>query len=281
VLGLRAFDPPEARNSSSEESALGVASDKRREVYSAVVPMPSKGLGNPGLPGELSVYKTQAAWRACDVYAALVPPSGGFTSGCLLSVFVYAVSRGSRTLVATGRQFVEGTIDAVPMRWVAAARSIAERFEVTVMCTQNEAAVAFVGQIALSVVATDEAVEPPPWVGLDTAQHVYLFGSNTPSRMSPLNVNSQAPAHVEIVRFAAVNHVAADRYLMLFDTLTGANPANGARPIMVWGLGATLGAGIAEELGYRAQLGVPQLLMSSTYNTLTIATDGLITGLCR
>lgn len=121
-----------------------------------------------GVGQELLIGSTSRPWRAVDVF---VDPSelgaGSSSQGeTIYRVRVYAVSDVTRALVATGF-FVGGTRGNL---WVASARVVAPRFEVTIQ--PGQVAVDFPGAdqalpFAASIVARDEADDAPPWVGAE------------------------------------------------------------------------------------------------------------------
>lgn len=104
----------------------------------------------------LSVYQTKKRWRAIDVYVASDYQGAAATD--FLTVAVYAIVRGVRTLVASGRMRpVLGlpTASAPGPKRVCAVRVQSQVFEVVVQCSSAPNAA---GQsVTIGVVATDEA----------------------------------------------------------------------------------------------------------------------------
>jgi hypothetical protein len=276
------YDPPVPPLIAPQEAPrTGVAGDY--EAYSVQLPWPRSR--------ETTFYTTTRRWRACDVYVEL--PTQLTAASFVLSVFVYAVSQwGQKTLVASGR--INGiTTDGngqswwEPAKWIVAARSVAEKYEVTAFVTQQSGAPNLAGTPKLTVVASDEMTEPPPTVGAIMLRATQGAGI----RLSAVGLN--APPRLEVLGVQGVNDVAAARYLQLYDTSAtsfGAITTAGFPPIAQWPMGAAIGGGISDyTFRYRSQspalasvspLG-PALVISTTPGTFTPAADGWVTMMVR
>lgn len=278
-LPFAGYEPPDTLPTAPERVAQQLEQDKGQEAYVNTFLVPSIAGAN-SVPKEYSVYKTFAPWRACDVYVSTEAPPGGFAFAGTLSVFVYALVGGTRTLVASGR-YEAGGPGPFRTRWLAAARSVAQRFEVTVVYTQPTVIAASVISATVAVVASNDATEVPDdlGVGVEQGNVVYLNTVLTSVNISALT--TQVPPALELFSVRAVNGAAAARFLQLHDTALLV-PAAGAAPLMVWPLGAAIGAGLPETRvrGFRAKFR-PILLVSSTMNTLTAVADCSVTAQFR
>lgn len=238
---------------------------------------------------EIYLGSTSRTWKACDVYVNV--PSG-ILSG-ILSIWIYAVAKGVRTLVASGH-WVELGGGAQEPRWIAAARAECEKFDVTYSIS---------GQITVGVkpnlpfdvaiVASDRANEPPSWlgaVGVPPGAAIpgavpQIAWSGTPigfgvglDPLTPANV-----AHpIELLGVHAISSdaIAGKRFVQIFDKK--AAPANGDFPVMSFGLAAP-GTSLLERFdggqrGYRFQLGL-WIAASTTAEALTLVAGPNDTGL--
>lgn len=278
--GVPAFNPPRGTPTSNETDARDHARRIDREEWGQTVTLLSRGTGAPGLPPEASLFTTEGSWRGVDVYVLPVPPAAGFSSAGCISIFIYAITKGVRTLVASGRYAVPaGAAPLLPPTWVAGARSIVAKYEVTTQWTQSSAAAFVVGQVAVAIVASDECVDLPEELGAELAGGCYLQASVA----TGLGVNIagvQIPNHLELVKVRAVNGSAAPRYLQLHDTNLVIPPL-GSVPIMEWPLGPGAGYGLEEtRVRYRSKNRI-QLVQSSTLNSLTVQVDGSISAELR
>ena len=169
-----------------------------------------------GLDGPLSVYATQKRWRAVDVYIATTAAGAGGTP--YLEIGIFAIAKGVRSLVATGR--MRGDAAGV-FRRIAAARVVADRFEVVI---QKTAAMATpLAPVQIAIVASDEANEP------DTDQ---LEGSipaaplGALTALAVIGISAAPQIAVMPVAIHAVNEAAADRYIQFATALAGATRAS-------------------------------------------------------
>lgn len=131
---------------------------------------------------ERIVYTTKGTWRAIDVYIDISSLPSFVNS--TWTVFVYAVSDRTRTLVASGRvvsytppapgDVIQGT------KWIAAARSQATRFEVTVHYTDSNGAPipsTTSGVVPITIAASDESDSAPEELGaVPVADHAIAGG---------------------------------------------------------------------------------------------------------
>lgn len=237
----------------ADPPVLGMA-----EAYEAQTLQGSFTTGNV----EQLIYTTKNRWRACDVYFAAPGGISGGTAGLIVTFMIFGVTQsGSRSLIATGRvgnNSDTGQASAVPTvtepTWVASARGISERFQVTLIyhsTTAQAPTPTITGNYNVTIIATDEAINTPEWVGRTPVAD----SPGTPIDLTP-NVLTGTPPRIEVVGVQAVNKSAAARYLQLFDTASGAL-AGGATPNFVWPLGAAAGNGISDmTFRYRLRRGL-------------------------
>lgn len=230
-----------------------------------------------------SVYITRKRWRAIDVYIDPSRLTYASSNGEAFSVLVYAVGQNGRTLVGSGRfgRFPLATnLAIVQPAWVCGARGSAERYEVVLEHTQAGPATA--GTLGVTILATDEMVEVPEWVGrvpLSVSGGVEQGTARSGAGAGPMQL-------LELVGVHGVNNAGGTpaapvaRYLMFFD-VGGAAVADGTVPQMVWPLGNLPGDGVNDEkIRYRCRF-FPWLRTSSTPDVLTLQTDCIVQGLVR
>ncbi len=219
----------------------------------------------------VAVYVTKKRWRACDVYLAT---PNAVPADAIFSVLVYALAQGGRTLVASGRmrQSTEDGVGATRLTvptWVCAARANAERFEVVVFY-ESFTAPAATDVLNVTVVATDEAVDPPPWVGC-------VRGSLQIAGAAPIIWGGGAATGglaAELVYVQGMNGAAAARWLHVHDIEGALYP--GRAPELIFPLGAAIGSGYAGEVkGFRCTNEYRGIVIvaSSTMLTTTQAND--------
>lgn len=226
--------------------------------------------------GETSIYVTRSRWRAVDVY--LLQRNAMDFNG-VFTVRVYAhVPGGIRALIATGRfgrqrQLVVPTY--VPLRnplWVAAARAQASHFEVTLEWQAGGAGAD--GDITVSLVASNEANEPPEWVG-----EIHALPS-----VSSFVTSAQIPdpelVSVQVVPSAGL---AAMRWLHVHDRGLGV-PIAGLVPAFALPIcdaaGAPVGSGHF-PIRFRSSSGYFYVVPSSTAGVTTIALDCFVQAVFR
>ncbi len=231
-------------------------------------------LADPGI-----IASTKQQWRACDVYVS-VQPSAASINGTL-SFFVFAVARGVRTLVASGRLSLSpfsgeaaAPSPTAPV-WVAAARCGASSFEVVGAFSNthadlNPSAV----NMTIAVIASNVDAPAPEDVG---ALPMGLAVGQLTGPLGKLGlitvVGQTLPRQLQLLGVCAVNGAAAARFLHVHDTTDGAIALGGLTPLWIYPMGAAIGAGIVDRsFRYRAQ-GALQLVCSSTLSTTTIVAD--------
>jgi hypothetical protein len=227
---------------------------------------------------ETTVYTTTQQWPALDVYVQdlnLIKP------GETMSIRVYAISAAAPpTLVASGRYGHysvagggAGQALRVPL-WVAAARCLASRFQVTI---QLEGTVgAFNGQFTtVTVVGTLLSNSAPPWLG--TAR----FGIG----VSTGTLASAVDGEILMVQGTCDPAVATPRYLNVH-CKSGA--IAGVAPQFSFPLGAGVGGGgfggmweFPPGLRPIGTSGIWQIAASSTSATTTAAADCQVQGVYR
>lgn len=265
------------------------------EAFTYRIPQPANTTVYP-------VYKTHRRWRALDVYVNT--DIAVMLSGTVISVFVYAIAaQGARTLVASGRlgNVQGGFYNGANMQfgvaptWVAAARSQAQQFEIEASITwnPNSGQSALLSELDITVMASDEANDPPPLLGMvplstDVASGLSFpglttnggFGSGIPSMFRPELVGVQASID---------DGDTGPRWLHFYDMpVLAALPAN-STPVLSWPLGPGPGYGITDwDVRWRClppsgtEVGRGIVLLGSTTATkTTVATDVTIQGFYR
>lgn len=231
-----------------------------------------------------AIAATTRPWRSLDVFVSVSAPS---VAAAALSIFVYAVNKGVRALVASGRvpfQVLSGTVGAKSInapKWVVAVRGVvAESFEVVAVYQQNGAFGQPVTRAQITVAASNTSGAPPSSVGV-VPMGPLLNNTGLATSLGMQGVNGYSPPLLELVSLQAINGSAAARYLHLHDTASGLTPTNGFAPLMAWKMGASNGDGIAvDRIHYRAR-GVLQLIPSSTLLTTTNVVDCAVSALVR
>lgn len=271
---------------------VGRASDF--EAFTYRIPQPSNAQVYP-------IYKTHRRWRAIDVFVNT--DIAVMLAGTIISVFVYAIAaQGARTLVASGRlgNVAGGFYGGANMQfgvaptWVAAARTEAQQFEIeaSIIWNPNSGQSALLSELDITIMATDEAVDAPPLLGMIGAQSVVdglgfpgfttnaLFATGDPSVYRPELVGVQASIDEDVT---------SARWLHFYDMPVLASlPAN-STPLMSWPLGPAAGYGVTDwNVRWRClppsgnQLGRGIVLLgSSTAAKTTVATDVTIQGFYR
>lgn len=259
---------------------------KDSEVWTQAFPFPyPENIVSVGGGGH--VFTTLGTWRACDVYIsipALAVPTADPLQGAVVSIYVHAVAgSGARTLVSTGRWRQNAPNPAtgagvLSPEWICAARSVQQQFQVSIGVFVPAAVVAAtMPPIVVTVVASNQAVDPPPLIGAMRTGNG-LVSSHFIAQEVDLNVPTIAGEIIvpqpELVGIQAVNGAGgAARYLMYFET--NLDPlANGSIPQMIWPLGDSDGDGVVDFLvRWRAQNNFMRLRASSTPFVLTTQTD--------
>lgn len=233
--------------------------------------MPSSGV-------EKTVFSSSGRWRGCDVF--LSATSGAGAAETVLTIKVYAVTKGHRVLIQTGRCAVAGTgakFTASPAdSWVAAARAGASTFEVTISAWLAAGAQPPAGSVyTVTIVCADQLVDPPDDVGTITS---------TPATSLALNDNgttTAAPPALELLAVRAACSAAGARFLHAHSSPTASNTPAGLAPAMTWPMGSAAGDGVVESrIGFRVPANL-QIAISSTVGATTLAGDGEFTATLR
>lgn len=228
---------------------------------------------------EIPVYRTRKRRRGVDVYVDASQLA--VRSGATVRILVYGISaNGGRALVSTGNLEIStngagGVLTATSWpqasRLVCSSRAICEAFEITLVYFDTAGAPGARLQqvIPVTVVASDEATDPDPSIGLMCARNDWV------------GANFVVPK-VELVQFEAFNQVAADRYILLIESTPAA--VGGAAAIMQWGLPSGLGQSIwVTDINRRTRGDSSGLALfaSSTPNALTSVGDVIISSQWR
>lgn len=223
--------------------------------------------------GEVSVYTTTKQWRACDVF--LSQKAAQHFNG-VFTVRVYALTAGGlRALIATGRlgrysQLVVNVAPRMPM-WVAAARAQAVRFEITL--EYQSTGPTPLGLITLSLMASNEANEPPEWVGTVRAL------ANAGPALSSVQIPDPELVLVQAVPMVGV---AAARFLHIHDRGNVAVAA--LTPAFVFPIcdaaGAPVGSG-SFPCRFRSASGFFNISASSTADITTVELDCIMQAVLR
>lgn len=206
------------------------------------------------LATETLVYTTRKRWRACDVYVSVVQLAPSALAPFIVSVFVYAIVVGQRTLVASGRlPFSNVGTALLPQNvWACAARAGAEKFEVTVRADGAD----MQGKMGIvaTVIATDEAVAPLVRLGEITLTGNITFGTVSTTdavQFATSSLTVKPPPRLEVVRVAGINSGSAARYLQLYEHGPGGAPTTVNMgdnfPVLEWPMGAAAGGGVVDE----------------------------------
>lgn len=187
----------------------------------------------------MAVYATKARWKAIDVYGLTNFAPVGDPSQAFISIGIYAVARGLRTLVATGR--MRGGTLGLPGQRIASARCVCDRFEVVAQRTNIVMADPTGMKVSLSVIASDhgdsesgESTEglgsPTPGNGgvipVDVSGAPTLLTLATPKAIT---VN-QGQLPLQPYAIHAVNTSAAVRYIQIAASAAGTTLATFSIP---------------------------------------------------
>ncbi len=285
------YDPPLGVAASAQPSlpASGVTSGIEARTVRVVWPTTATGAVNPG--EEIIVYSFTRQWRAVDVY---IQDTNAFSLGLVLSIRIYAISAESAPiLVASGR--VGNVIAAASTlripAWVAAARSVSDRFMVTmtlgVIPVAGSGVPAAAAQFSdITCVGSNEANDVPPLLGTIpfTGAGAETGIIETGAAGVPMGVPDPELVMVQAIVGPAV---AAPRYLHVHDRTAA---IAGLVPLYVFPLGAGVaavgGGGFGGTFwfppGLRSNgLGMWQVAVSSAMGTTTAVADCLLQGLVR
>ncbi|NBU17519.1 MAG: hypothetical protein EBS48_11035, partial [Actinobacteria bacterium] len=189
----------------------------------------------------MTVYRTKKRWQAVDVYATTnFAPAGDPTNG-FLTFGVYAIARGMRSLISTGR-LRGGTLGVGAIR-VCGARVVADSFEVVVQRTNVVPADPAGMRVTVSVIASDRAdsIDPDDYADFGgpttpgEAGVIVLGASGLPNILTTATPKAITPNQGQIpitpVAIMAVNTSAALRYIQLADGAGGTTLASWSVPI--------------------------------------------------
>lgn len=214
----------------------------------------------PAMP----VYATQRRWRAIDVYIST--DFAGAAGTAFLSLAIFAISRGVRTLVAQGRT------RATPGHRVMTARAVCDRFEVVVQ--RNAAPTATTQFATITVVASDESEFSPQ----DEWQIGSIAQSSDDATMSPSSnlIVVEGAIRPVLTAIHAININAADRWLMVFDSTSSGAALNGLAPVFQFYVPANGDGQVLFESSifrFRPFVNALSVGASSTPGTMTFAID--------
>jgi hypothetical protein len=174
---------------------------------------------------ETSVYKTKKAWAGLDVFVNL--PGYNYATGVgtqrFATIRIYAITRGNRSLVASGRVTVTKDMGKGAI-WVAAARCDADQFEVTFeadLLQSPNLPGTQAPKLLVSCVASDRNTAIPDGLGEQVAD----FGSTgIPQSMFGLHTFTLTVPRMRITGVNAVNKIASPRILQFRTTGAVGNP---------------------------------------------------------
>lgn len=220
------FDAPQAPAPAAppppQQTDSGIASGYEtftKEYFCSDLPIVAAAGNAP-----MTVYQTKARWKALDVYALTDFAPVGNPSQAFISFGIYAISRGLRSLVATGR--IRGGSLGLPGQRVASARVVCDRFEVVMQRTNITMAAPTTMKVSVSIVASDsgdsESIEDLAGLGagqpgdagiipVDVSGAPTLLTLATPKAITV--VQGQLP--LVPVALHAVNTAGAVRYIQL------------------------------------------------------------------
>lgn len=195
------------------------------------------------------IAETSRQWRACDVFVDLNGLS--WSANAVISVIVYAIHPGGRSVVASGRLglFTSGVATGpVGPQHVVAFRGNAQRYAVELVASEGPALLVS-GNINVSVVCSNEDSTPANLVGVMHA---------VPSS-SIILTTALVPA-LSLVGVTAINSDANAKIVRVYDAATNPAAAPNLRAIFQFGLEPVIGASgqlTAEMLrGYRFRNGI-------------------------
>jgi hypothetical protein len=215
---------------------------------------------------EVSVYKTRKAWAGLDVYVTL--PGYNYATGVgtlrIATLRVYAITRGNRSLVSSGRVTVTKDMGKGAV-WVTAARCDADQFEVT-WESDLEQSPNLPGvqapKILVSCVASDRNTAIPDGLGEQVAN---FPTTGIPQTMISLHAFTLTVPRLRITGINAVNLAAAPRILQLRTTGSVGSPfASFGMPLQGSPLYAKAGNGLLDGVPRYDQVFVDILQANGT-----------------
>lgn len=187
----------------------------------------------------MSVYATKSRWKAIDVYGLTDFAPVGNPSQAFITIGIYAIARGLRSLVASGR--IRGGTLGLPAQRIASARCVCDRFEVVAQRTNIVMANPAAMKVSLSVIASDHA-------DTESGETTEGLGANQPGNggIIPVDVSgaptlltlatpkaitvNQGQIPLQPYAIHAVNTSAALRYIQISDVGGGTTLASFAIP---------------------------------------------------
>jgi hypothetical protein len=217
------YDPPIAAAPPAPPIALSQGMANGYEAATRTFSMNEIPRSDAG-PGVAPVYSTSKQWRGIDVY--ITTDFFGATNLPFISVGIFAVTKGVRVLIATGR----ARLSTGPIR-VVSARFLCDTFDVVI--SRSGAASSNAQTAQVSVVASDNCVENPSdplhqgaITGVsDIIQNTQFTGPST---------FTNSPLPFELDAIYAINASGAVRFYQVFDQATA--PVLGDRPIYSFAL---------------------------------------------
>ncbi len=252
----QAYNPPLVANPPPLPPVVndGVGDDYEsafRDVKANNVPTGTSG-------GVLTVYTTQRRWQAVDVYIATNHQAASVISW--ITVGIYAVTRGIRSLVASGRVRGAGVLTTASFVRAATARVQADKFEIALSRTglpQDPANML----VQVAVVASDEA---------NTNEAESVDGAtptDTSMSITAVGFSGETAIPGEFVALSAINNSGAARYLQLCTTIGGTTLA-------AWDLAIGDTLQFTDATFWRRYRGASLLIReSSTPSVYTATTD--------
>jgi len=237
--GVQPYDPPAAAPPPPTAQPFLGQSEDSFETQSITIPWPQQTLTPDAF---VSVYTTKRRWRACDVFIEVIDDITA-SNAIILTVQVLAISQAGSTLVETGRFPVYEALAGVS-RWLAAARTSGERYEIRMhLWRPTVVGPPPNGKLKVTIACTDEMTEPPKGVGVIPAARTY----NSLIRWAFTGI--LAPPAMRLIGYSAVipDGVTGARFLVLADSNSSAlnpntDPAN-YTPQAIMPMGSVAGDG--------------------------------------
>lgn len=253
-----------AASGASSPNAV-IPADGKSEMFLRQAPV------GAGLNALFPVYTTTKRWKGCDVWinvGDLVIPGPQVVHA--LTVALFAIVQGVRTLVATGRYSREESVQGLKTKQMIRYRGgIAEKFEVQFGINVLTASPATIVQFA--IMATDEALS----VGeaeVEEAGTILIAGLANGFAQADTDV---APLELRgVVASSAVALVAGTpRWLHVHDLATGGNPDTHA-PLFSWSLTSGGGTFFARPtVTHRFTSGIMAVISSTAAVTTSIGVE--------
>ena len=239
-------------------------------------------------PGSVpqTVYTTKRRWRRLDVYvqptdqnpaAGIVGGQFNFSSGLVLSVFIFAVNNGIRTCVASGRRIIfdYGATPRPFVSLIASTAVVAERFEVVTSFRKPAVAAELAGGLLFNVIGSNEAGEPNRETGVAVTgafSSITSYAAGAVAQVAPF----------ELVRLSVANGagVGVARWLHVHDTLSIGSLA-GLVPMISVPVSDDGGPPTVLDMHGTFFVKAPRIVTSSTALTTTETADCAITAWVR